>query len=101
MHIDFTDVRNSDGYNPMRYIRYDTERQCYNEQDIMTAAACIVPEQCEKEPFWTMAARTVLESMIAYVLETCPESERKEEQQSGLPHTPSPPSSFASSRMPI
>lgn len=74
-NIDFTDVRNSAGYNPMKYIRYDPERQCYNEQDIMTVAAAIIPTQSEKEPFWEMSARTYLESMVAYVLECCPECE--------------------------
>lgn len=75
LNVDFTDIRRSCGYNPLNFIRYDTDRQCYNEQDIMTAAACIIPPQSEKEPFWEMSARTYLESMIAYVLECCPKSE--------------------------
>lgn len=75
LNIDFTDIRRSCGYNPLSFIRYDPDRQCYNEQDIMTVAACIIPTQSEKEPFWEMSARTYLESMIAYVLECCPKSE--------------------------
>lgn len=75
LNVDFTDIRRSCGYNPLNFIRYDTDRQCYNEQDIMTAAACIIPTQSITEPFWEMTARTYLESMIAYVLECCPKSE--------------------------
>lgn len=75
LNVDFTDIRRSCGYNPLNFIRFDPERQCYNEQDIMTAAACIIPTQSEKEPFWEMSARTYLESMISYILEACPRAE--------------------------
>lgn len=47
----------------------------YNEQDILTAAACLVPLRTDKEPFWDYAARMLLESLIAYVLECLPENE--------------------------
>lgn len=71
--IDFTSCMTSPyGYNPLDYIRYDAERDCYNEQDIMSVAAALVPIECTHEPFWDMAGRMYLESMIGFVLECLP-----------------------------
>ena len=33
------------GYNPLSYIRHDKRRDKYSEQDIMTIAAAIVPDE--------------------------------------------------------
>ncbi|MDE6107078.1 MAG: type IV secretory system conjugative DNA transfer family protein [Oscillospiraceae bacterium] len=74
-NLDFTDCLHSWGYNPLDYIRYDKERGTYNEQDIMTVAACIVPVETYGDPFWDYAARMLLEGIIGYVLECLPEEE--------------------------
>lgn len=75
IHIDFTDCYSSYGYNPLDYISYDAKRNCYREQDIMTVAACLIPIENKREPFWELSARLYLESLIAYVLECLPEEE--------------------------
>lgn len=75
ININFTDCFHSHGYNPLDYIRYDSEREKYNEQDIKTIAACIVSTESRGEPFWELAARMYLESIIAYVMECLPEEE--------------------------
>ena len=44
LELDFTDLLRSPwGYNPLRFIRYDDERESWNEQDIITVAAALVP----------------------------------------------------------
>lgn len=73
--IDFVDCLQSWGYNPFDFIRYDQNREKYNEQDIKTLSACIAPVEERKDPFWDLAARMYLESMVAYVLECLPEEE--------------------------
>lgn len=75
-NLDFTDCLHSlYGYNPLAYVRHDEKRDAYNEQDIMTIAACIVTVESDREPFWEYAARMVLESIIGYVLECLPPEE--------------------------
>lgn len=72
--LDITDCAASAwGYNPLRHIRCQDGK--YNEQDIITVAACLVPISNDAEPFWDMAARMLLEGLIAYVLECLPEEE--------------------------
>ena len=73
--IDFTDLRSGCGYNPLDYIRYDAEKDSYNEQDIISIARCIVPDAMSKDPYWDQAARQYLEVLISYVLESLPEEE--------------------------
>ena len=63
------------GYNPLSYIRYDGRRGCYNEQDILTVAAALVPIEDPQQPFWELAARMLLECMVGYVLECLPVEE--------------------------
>lgn len=75
VNVDFTDCAISDGYNPLDYIRFDTRRGCYKEQDILAVSACITPVENAKEPFWDLAARMVLESIIGYVMECLPDDE--------------------------
>lgn len=78
--LDFTDCLHSPyGYNPLEYIRYDRERDTYDEQDIMTIAASIVPMETYSDPFWDYAVKMVLEGLIGYVMECLP----KEEQHLG------------------
>ena len=74
--LDFTDCyASSCGYNPLDHIKYDKKRDQYNEQDIKTIAAALVPQEQANDPFWHHAARVYLESIIAYVMECLPEEE--------------------------
>ena len=73
INVDFTNMVGSYGYNPLDYIRYDPMAQKYREQDIMSIAACLVPVENGKDPFWDYAAAMYLASFIGYVLECLPE----------------------------
>lgn len=75
INIDFTDMRNSYGYNPLDYIRYDRKRKKYLEEDIMRIAACLIPMESRNDPFWDLSARMYVEAMIGYVLECLPKKE--------------------------
>lgn len=76
MEVDLTDcLASPQGYNPLDYVRYDRRRGKYSEQDIMTIAAALVPVENGHEPFWDLAARMVLESLIGYVLDFLPDEE--------------------------
>lgn len=76
MELNLTDCRASTvGYNPLRFIGYDKEREHHFEQDILRAAACLVPQEINDEPFWDRAARMLLETLIGYLLECQPEEE--------------------------
>lgn len=68
--IDYKNLGNSYGYNPFDYIRYDTISKQYNEQDILTISTNIVTSTTPSDPFWELAARMYLTSLIAYCLET-------------------------------
>lgn len=76
MELDFTDLLHSPwGYNPLRFIRWDEQRRCWNEQDIITVAAALVPVEDKTQPFWEYAARNLLEALISYTLECLPAEE--------------------------
>lgn len=76
IHMDFKDLSKSYGYNPLDYVRYDAQRACYCEQDIMTVAQALVPNALVgQDPYWSNAARMYLTSIIAYVLECLPPEE--------------------------
>ena len=76
MELDFTDLLHSPwGYNPLRFIRWDEQRGCWNEQDIITVAAALVPVEDKTQPFWEYAARNLLEALISYTLECLPAEE--------------------------
>lgn len=71
--LDFTDLLHSPwGYNPLRFIRYDEQRGCWNEQDIITVSTALVPVEDKTQPFWEFAARNLLEALISYTLECLP-----------------------------
>lgn len=75
--LDLADcARSPCGYNPLEYVRYDIWRERHREQDIMTLAACLVPVENPRDPFWEQAARMYLESALAYVLECLPRREQ-------------------------
>ena len=76
LELDFTDLLRSPwGYNPLRFIRYDDERESWNEQDIITVAAALVPVEDHTQPFWEYAARNLLEALVGYTLECLPAEE--------------------------
>lgn len=64
------------GYNPLEYVGYDRASGRSREQDILTLAACLVPVENQRDPFWELAARVYAESAIAYVLECLPRKEQ-------------------------
>ena len=68
--MDFTDTLNSCGYDPLDNIRYDPVRGKYNEQDILKLVKCIAPDLDTREPFWDEQGRTLLTTIVSYVLET-------------------------------
>lgn len=70
--LDLRDCEKSCGYNPLDYIGFDPDSGRYREQDIMTIAAVLSPVTIKHDPFWELAARTVLECLIAYTLECLP-----------------------------
>lgn len=74
--VDFCDLLHSPwGYNPLSFIRWDEQRQCYSEQDIITASAVLVPVEDLSDPFWEYAARNMLEALIGYTMECLPPEE--------------------------
>lgn len=75
INIDFTDMVESHGYNPLDYIRYDKKRRKYFEQDIMTVSTCLVPIEDFTQPSWDLHARQYMSTMIAYVMECLPQEE--------------------------
>ena len=76
MELDFTDLLHSPwGYNPLQFIRYDEQRKSWNEQDIITVAAALVPVEDRTQPFWEYAARNLLEALVGYTLECLPAEE--------------------------
>ena len=75
INIDLTDVRNSYGYNPLDFIRYDSRRKRYLDKDIMTVASILAPVTNSRDPFWEKSARMYIACMIGYVLEALPKEE--------------------------
>lgn len=78
MELDFCDMLHSEyGYDPLSFIRWDEERRYWNEQDIMTVTAALVPnEDRHNGPFWENMARTMLDALISYTLSYLPPEER-------------------------
>ena len=72
INVNFTDMLNSHGYNPLDYIRYDPKRRKYSEQDIHSIATCLVPLEDHNQPFWDLSARVYVCTLIAYVMECLP-----------------------------
>lgn len=75
LNLDFTDTLHSDGYNPLDFVRYDSQRRKYVEQDITTLCAALVPSGSPRDRFWEDSARTLLACLVGYVLEVLPPEE--------------------------
>lgn len=73
--LDFVNPMNSCGYNPLMAIRRKTDGR-YREQDILSAAAAIMPQLDKDEPFWEKAAAGYIAFLISFCLETCEEQDR-------------------------
>ncbi len=68
--LDFMDPDGEACYNPLDYIRIDESTGKYREQDIMTIAYSIIPDNaCRDDVFWPSSARTLFACLIAYVME--------------------------------
>ena len=71
LHLDLTNPKESIGYNPFDYIEYDEENKVYSQKDIATFGGILYGQaQDASEPFWDEAAKGMLRSLIACVLET-------------------------------
>lgn len=76
MELNLADCAESPyGYNPFAYIRCD-HRGKFSEQDVLTLAACTIPVETKRDPYWENMARIYLESAAAYVLEALPQEEQ-------------------------
>lgn len=73
--VDFKDLSQSSGYNPLDFIRRDPKTGKCREQDVMTIAQALAPTRSVREPFWDQAAKMYLTSFIAYAMECLPENE--------------------------
>lgn len=72
--LNFVDPESSCGYNPLDYIGRD-RRGRYSEKDIKTISEALVQSYDDEDKFWSDSARTVVETLIAFVLENLPEEE--------------------------
>ena len=68
--LDMTDPAHSIGYEPLDFVRYDEERDEYNQEDIQTLADNLYGlDQTSKEPYWDEAGKGLCRSLVAGVLE--------------------------------
>lgn len=68
--------RNTWGYNPMAFIRYNKVREQYNQQDIISLSNLISPVLTKHDPFWEQSAQLYLQALMSYALECLPREER-------------------------
>ena len=69
--VDFVDCAHSrQGYNPLDYVEMTDEKP--NEQDMMRVAAALCPVEDSRDPFWELAARGLLASLVGYAMECLP-----------------------------
>lgn len=75
--LDFYHPDESCGYNPLKYVSYKMvgDIEYYNESEIKKIADTICPVLVKRDPFWEKSAAMILESMIAFVLESLPVDE--------------------------
>lgn len=76
IHMNFKELSEAYGYNPLDFIRFDEKTGKYREQDIMTVANVIVPAvRRVDDPFWENAAKMYATCAIAFVMEFLPKEE--------------------------
>ncbi len=71
--LDLTDVKNSDRYNPLRYLR--------DEVSVITLTTNLIRNTTPKksgasDPFWEKSETALLQALIFYLLEAAPEEEQ-------------------------
>lgn len=68
--LDMTDPAHSIGYEPLDYVRYDEERDEYNQEDISTLANNLYGvDQAIRDPYWDEAGKGLYRSLLSSVLE--------------------------------
>ncbi len=73
--LDFVNPENSCVYNPLDYIRKNSDGS-YNEIDIMKVSRSLIPDKMDgHDPFWAISGRAVLEFFISYTLSALPEED--------------------------
>ena len=72
--LDFDDVSHSCGYNPFEYIRRSSDGK-FNERDVLTMAATLVPVKNQKDPYWERSSQVLLQSIISFLLEFAEEED--------------------------
>ena len=76
LRLDMIEGVDSCHYNPLDFIRYDEDKDRYNEKDIAALSEMLCPlKSDEREPFWPQSAQMLLSSLIAFVLEATPYEE--------------------------
>lgn len=73
--VDFVHPELSSPYNPLDYIGTKENGELC-EQDIMSICRILVPVLDKHEPFWEMAARTVVACLVSFVKEAFPKEEQ-------------------------
>ena len=61
--------RSTVGFNPFDYIEHKPDGS-FNENNISSIAAAMIPINDPKDTFWVLSARAVMESAMGYVIET-------------------------------
>ena len=72
--LDLVNPERSCSYNPLAHIRRDVDGN-YREQDILTLARLLSPNQTLEDPFWDNAATAQIAFYIAYCLDAMPPEE--------------------------
>ena len=73
--INLVDTERSCSYNPLKNIRRDKDGN-YREQDVLTLATLLSPNQTRDDPFWDNAAAAQIAFYIAYCLDALPPEEQ-------------------------
>lgn len=68
--IDMMNLEQSSSYDALQYVRYDQQRDCYNEQDIIRIASMLISDKDSRDPFWERSAQAELCCLISFVLES-------------------------------
>ena len=74
--LDFVDSLESEGYNPLRNVRWNSHTDSFSDLDISTIAHAIAPQDVgNSDPFWNRAAEQWVEAVIALTLEAVDDHE--------------------------
>ena len=74
--IDFTNMKNSFGYNPFDFVRVDEETGKVNEQDIVRIANTLCPVETNDDLFWDYAAKNLIAILCGFIFEKLRPEER-------------------------